>query len=169
VPWIGIVRGSRAFSLHYYYAAVLVCFGCPFSLNNPHLLALWKGWCYRQWAYLLSLESKYFIIVLASSDVLLCCSPQSMSSYEFHNSQCPCINWLQNGRVRLDSWKCCEFVQILILILRRNCLLKEIIEGKISGGIEVTRRRGRRRKQLLDDLWGQKRILSFEGGSSRSH
>jgi hypothetical protein len=33
-------------------------------------------------------------------------------------------------------------------ILRRNCLPKHIIERKISG----TRRRGRRRKQLLDDL-----------------
>jgi hypothetical protein len=32
--------------------------------------------------------------------------------------------------------------------LRRNCLLKHIIEGKIRG----TRRRGRRCKQLLDDL-----------------
>jgi hypothetical protein len=30
--------------------------------------------------------------------------------------------------------------------------LKEVIEGKIKGRIEVTRRRGRRRKQLLDDL-----------------
>jgi hypothetical protein len=37
-------------------------------------------------------------------------------------------------------------------ILRRNCLLKEVIEGKINGRIEVTRRRGRRRKKLLDDL-----------------
>jgi hypothetical protein len=37
-------------------------------------------------------------------------------------------------------------------ILRRNCLLKEVIEGQIKGRIEVTRRRGRRRKQLLDDL-----------------
>jgi hypothetical protein len=37
-------------------------------------------------------------------------------------------------------------------ILRRNCLLKQVIEGKIKGRIEVTRRRGRRRKQLLDDL-----------------
>jgi hypothetical protein len=37
-------------------------------------------------------------------------------------------------------------------ILRRNCLLKEVIEGKIKGRIEVTKRRGRRRKQLLDDL-----------------
>ena len=37
-------------------------------------------------------------------------------------------------------------------ILRRNCLLKQVIEGKIKGEMEVTRRRGRRRKKLLDDL-----------------
>jgi hypothetical protein len=37
-------------------------------------------------------------------------------------------------------------------ILRRNCLLQRTIEGKIKGGIEVTGRRGRRRKKLLDDL-----------------
>jgi hypothetical protein len=37
-------------------------------------------------------------------------------------------------------------------ILRRNCLLKQIIEGKIKGEMEVTRRRGRRRKKLLADL-----------------
>jgi hypothetical protein len=44
-------------------------------------------------------------------------------------------------------------------ILRRNCLIKEVIEGKIQGRIEVTRRRGRRRKKLLDDL-GDKRGYS---------
>ena len=37
-------------------------------------------------------------------------------------------------------------------ILCRNCLLQQVIEGKIKGQIEVTRRRGRRRKKLLDDL-----------------
>jgi hypothetical protein len=42
-------------------------------------------------------------------------------------------------------------------ILRRNCLLKEVIEGKIKGRIEVTRRRGRRRKNLLDDLEDRRR------------
>jgi hypothetical protein len=36
--------------------------------------------------------------------------------------------------------------------LRRNCLLQQVIEGKIKGGIEVTGRRGRRRRKLLDDL-----------------
>ena len=37
-------------------------------------------------------------------------------------------------------------------ILRRNCLLQRVTEGKIQGGIEVTGRQGRRRRKLLDDL-----------------
>jgi hypothetical protein len=37
-------------------------------------------------------------------------------------------------------------------ILRRNCLLKHVIEGKIEGRTEMTGRRERRRKQLLDDV-----------------
>jgi hypothetical protein len=37
-------------------------------------------------------------------------------------------------------------------ILRRHCLLKQVIEGKIKGKIEVTRRQGIRRKRLQDDL-----------------
>jgi hypothetical protein len=37
-------------------------------------------------------------------------------------------------------------------ILCRNCLLKQVIKGKMKGEMEVTRRRGRRRKKLLDDL-----------------
>jgi hypothetical protein len=35
--------------------------------------------------------------------------------------------------------------------LRRNCLLKLVIEGKIEGRTEVTGKGGRRH-QLLDDL-----------------
>ena len=37
-------------------------------------------------------------------------------------------------------------------ILHRNWLLQWGIEGKIKGGIEVTGRRGRRCRKLLDDL-----------------
>ena len=37
-------------------------------------------------------------------------------------------------------------------ILHRNCLLKQVIEVEIKREIEVTRRRGRRRKKLLDYL-----------------
>jgi len=37
-------------------------------------------------------------------------------------------------------------------IFRRNCRLQQVIEEKIKGVIEVTGRRGRRRRKLLDDL-----------------
>jgi len=44
-------------------------------------------------------------------------------------------------------------------ILRGNCLLKYITEIKIEGRIEMTGRRGRRRrKQLLDDIKEKERI-----------
>jgi hypothetical protein len=37
-------------------------------------------------------------------------------------------------------------------ILRRNCLLRQVIEGKTPRCIEEKRRRGRRSRKLLDDL-----------------
>jgi len=37
-------------------------------------------------------------------------------------------------------------------ILRRTCLLQSVIEEKIKGGTQVTGRRGRRRRKLLDNL-----------------
>jgi hypothetical protein len=43
-------------------------------------------------------------------------------------------------------------------ILRRNCLLRHIIEGKIIG----TRRRGRRRKQLLEDMREARRYWNLK-------
>jgi hypothetical protein len=47
-------------------------------------------------------------------------------------------------------------------ILRGNCLLKHVIEGKLEGRIEMTGRRGRRRKQLLDDLKEKKRYCKLK-------
>ena len=47
-------------------------------------------------------------------------------------------------------------------ILRRNCLLQQVIEGKIKGQIEVTRRRGRRRKKLLDELKDRRRYCQLK-------
>jgi hypothetical protein len=44
-------------------------------------------------------------------------------------------------------------------ILRRNCLLKHVIEGKLEGR---KGRRGRRRKQLLDDLKEKKRYWKLK-------
>jgi len=37
-------------------------------------------------------------------------------------------------------------------ILRRKCLLKHVLAGRVEGRLEVIGRRGRRLKQLLDDL-----------------
>jgi hypothetical protein len=44
----------------------------------------------------------------------------------------------------------------------RNCLQKHVIEGKLEGRIELTGRRGRRRKQLLDDLKEKKRYWKLK-------
>jgi len=37
-------------------------------------------------------------------------------------------------------------------ILRRNCLIQRVIEGKVKGGIGMAGKRGRRRRNLLDGL-----------------
>jgi hypothetical protein len=37
-------------------------------------------------------------------------------------------------------------------ILRTDCLLNHVIEGKIEGRVEATGRRGRKSKQLFDEL-----------------
>jgi len=50
--------------------------------------------------------------------------------------------------VTLLSWK----ANWIGHILDRNWPLQRVIEGKIKGGIEVTGRRGRRRRKLLDGL-----------------
>jgi len=53
-------------------------------------------------------------------------------------------NFLHEIRKRKANW--------IGHILRRNCLLKQVIERKMKGEMKVARRRGRRRKKLLDDL-----------------
>jgi hypothetical protein len=45
-----------------------------------------------------------------------------------------------------------EISKQISYILHRNCLLQQVIEGKIKGGIEVRGRRARRRRKLLDGL-----------------
>ena len=55
----------------------------------------------------------------------------------------------------------CSHVRTHTFNRRERCLIsslfiyiyiKQVIEGKIKGEMDVTRRRGRRRKKLLDDL-----------------
>ena len=47
-------------------------------------------------------------------------------------------------------------------ILRRICLLQQVIEGKINWQTEVTRKRGRRRKKPLDDLKDRRGYCSLK-------
>lgn len=47
-------------------------------------------------------------------------------------------------------------------VLRRDCLLKHIIERKRKRGTEVTGAQGRRRKHLLDDLYETRRCWKFK-------
>jgi hypothetical protein len=53
-------------------------------------------------------------------------------------------NILQTKKLRKANW--------IGHILRKNCLLIHVTEGKIEEKLEVIGRRGRRRKQPLDDL-----------------
>jgi hypothetical protein len=52
-------------------------------------------------------------------------------------------NILLTMKIRKDNW--------ISLSWCRNCLLKHVIEGNIELRLELTGRRGRRRKQLLKD------------------
>jgi hypothetical protein len=47
-------------------------------------------------------------------------------------------------------------------ILRRNCLLKRVIKGKLEGRIEMAVRQGRRRKQLLDNCKEKRRYWKLK-------
>jgi len=58
------------------------------------------------------------------------------------------VNEQRNILHEMRKWK----ANCIGHILRRNCLLQQVLEGKIKGQIQVTRRRGKRRKKLLDDL-----------------
>jgi hypothetical protein len=53
-------------------------------------------------------------------------------------------------------------------ILHTNCLLEQVIEGKIKGEMEVTRRRGRIRKKLLDDLKDRRGYSHLEEALDRT-
>jgi hypothetical protein len=46
--------------------------------------------------------------------------------------------------------------------MARNCLLKHTIEGKTEKRLEMTGRRARRRKQLLDDLKESRRYWKLK-------
>jgi hypothetical protein len=47
-------------------------------------------------------------------------------------------------------------------ILHRSCLIKNVTEGNVEGRIEVTERRVRRCKELLDDLKKRRRYFKLK-------
>ena len=72
------------------------------------------------------------------------------------------IYWVKEERYHLhtiitgkSNWSC--------HILRRNCLLKHVIEGRTEGRVEVKERREGRPTQLLDDLKKTQGYWKFEG------
>ena len=87
-------------------------------------LESFEMWCWRR------MEKMIWTDHVRNEEVLLRVNEQSNILHEIRKRK---ANWTSH-------------------ILRRNWLVKQIIEGKIKGQIEVTRRRGRRRKKLLDDL-----------------
>jgi hypothetical protein len=54
-------------------------------------------------------------------------------------------------------------------ILRRKCLLKHVIDGKIDRKRAGTGRRERKRKHTLDDLKEKEKKVELERESTRSH
>jgi hypothetical protein len=53
-------------------------------------------------------------------------------------------------RIRIRHWD--VDLKMDCQILRRNCLLRNVIQGKMKERIEVTGKRGRRRNHLMDGL-----------------
>ena len=54
-------------------------------------------------------------------------------------------------------------------ILRKNCAVKPVMEGKLKGRTDMTVRRGRRIKQLLNDLKEKRGCLKLKRGSTIRH
>ena len=94
------------------------------DIKCPTYLESFEMWCWRR------MEKISWTDHVKNEEVLLRVNEQR--------------NILQEIRKRKANW--------IGHILRRNCLLKQVIEGKIKGEMEVARRRRRIRKKLLDDF-----------------
>jgi hypothetical protein len=113
---------------------LMKCYIWSIALHGAETWTLWatdqkhlesfEMWCWRR------MEKISWTNHVRNEDVLLRVNEQRNILHEISKQT---ANWI--GR-----------------ILGRNCLLQQVIEGKIKGQIEVTRRRGRRRRKLLDDL-----------------
>jgi len=93
------------------------------AMEQKHLESF-EMWCWRR------IEKISWTDHVRNEDVLLRVKEQRNILHEIRKRK---ANWIGH-------------------ILRRNYLLQRVTEGKIKGGIEVTGRRGRRRRKLLDGL-----------------
>ena len=93
------------------------------TMDQKHLESF-EMWCWRR------MEKISWTEHVRNEDVLLRVKEQRNILHEIRNRK---ANWIGH-------------------ILRRNCHLQRVTEGKIQRGIEVTGRQGRRRRKLLDDL-----------------
>jgi hypothetical protein len=93
------------------------------AVDQKHLESF-EMWCWRR------MEKIIWIDHMRNEDVLLRVKEQRNILHEIRKWK---ANWIDH-------------------ILCRNCLLQQVTEGKIQGGIEVTERQGRRCRKLLDDL-----------------
>jgi hypothetical protein len=93
------------------------------AVDQKHLERFEMWWCRRK-------ETFIWTDLVRNEDVLLRVKEQR--------------NILNEVRKRKANW--------IGHILRRNCLVQRVIEGKIQRGIKMTGRQGRRRRKLLDDL-----------------
>jgi len=93
------------------------------AVDQKHLKGF-EMWCWRR------MEKISWTDNVRNEDVLLRVKEQRNILHEIRKRK---TNWIGH-------------------ILRRNCLLQRVIEGKIQGGIEVTGRQGRRRRKVLNGL-----------------
>jgi hypothetical protein len=93
------------------------------AVDQKHLESL-EMWCWRR------MEKISWTDHVRNEDVLLRVKAQRNILYEISKRE---AKWIGH-------------------ILCRDCLLRQVIEGKIKGGTEVTGRGGRRRRKLLDNL-----------------
>jgi len=110
-----------------YYIWIIALYGAETwtlrAVDWKHLESF-EMWCYRR------MENISWTDDVRNEEILLIVKEQRNILHEISKRK---ANWIGH-------------------ILRRNCLLQRVIEGKLEGGIEVTGRRGRRSRKLLDDL-----------------
>jgi len=97
------------------------------AVDQKHL-ECFEMWCWR------SMEKISWTNRVTNEEVLLTVKKQRNILHEISKQK---ANWIGH-------------------ILHRDCLLQQVSEGKINGGIEVTGRWGISRRKLLDDLKGRR-------------